>query len=79
MSRQANTAASDFPWKVVDDDYPTSARTPGGEVLHFEDLLAEGQKIAHSGDGEGNTYPPYGIVVRRDDGLWIEAFEASGA
>lgn len=61
---------SDYPWKV-DDDYPCKARTPGGEWLHFEDLLVEGQKVGH-GDGEGNVYPPYGIVVRRDDGLWVE-------
>lgn len=61
---------SAYPWKVVNDDYPTAVRTPGGEILHFEDLLVEGQRVGH-GDGEGNVYPPYGRVVRRDDGLWI--------
>jgi hypothetical protein len=65
---------SDFPWKVVNDAYPVDAKTPGGEVLHFDDLLCEGQRIGH-GDGEGNVYPPYGIVVRRPDGLWIEAVD----
>lgn len=69
--REQQARGSDFPWKV-DDGYPCSAVTPSGERLHFEDLLAEGQKVGH-GDGEGNVYPPFGIVVRRDDGLWIEA------
>lgn len=63
-----------FPWKVLNDDYPTDARTSSGEILHFDDVLAEGQRVGH-GDGEGGVYPPYGRVVRRDDGLWIEAEE----
>lgn len=66
-------SANAYPWKV-DDDYPCSARTPGGETLHFEDPLSEGDKVGH-GDGEGNVYGPFGRVVRRKDGLWIEALD----
>ena len=67
---QARASASAFPWKV-DDDYPCSATTPSGERLYFEDLLQEGQRVGH-GDGEGNVFGPFGVVVRREDGLWIE-------
>lgn len=66
-----------YPWKV-DDDYPCKARTQGGEILHFDDLLFEGQRIGHS-DGEDNVYPPFGVVVRREDGLWIVPEELAAA
>lgn len=68
---KSQAGGSDFPWKVH-DAYPCSAWTPSGERLYFEDLLVEGQRVGH-GDGEDNVYPPYGRVVRREDGLWIEA------
>jgi hypothetical protein len=64
--------ANAFPWKV-NDAYPCTATTPGGETLHFEDLLQEGQRVGR-GDGEDNVYPQYGIVVRREDGpcmTWV--------
>lgn len=62
-----------YPLKL-DDAYPCRGRTPGGEELHFEELLVVGQRVGH-GDGEGNVFPPYGVVVRRDDGLWVEAVD----
>ena len=67
---------SDFPWKVLNDEYPVDVRTPSGEILHFEDLLVEGQRVGY-GDSEGNVYLPLGIVVRREDGLWVEALDVA--
>jgi hypothetical protein len=55
----------------VDDGYPCSAVTPGGERMYFEDLLTEGQRVGPA-DSDENVYLD-AVVVRRDDGLWIEA------
>jgi hypothetical protein len=58
-----------YSWKV---DGPHDAITPGGERLHFEEPLEEGARVGH-GDEDGNVFGPFGVVVRREDGLWIEA------
>lgn len=69
---EATTDPNAYPWKVDDGPARVSAVTPGGETMYFEDVL-DPSTLVGQGDGEGNVYPPLGVVVRRGDGLWIEA------
>lgn len=62
-----------FPCRV-DDGYPCHATGPHGERYDFDDLLFEGTKVGDPVPGDSlNCYPPFGVVVLRPDGLWIEA------
>jgi hypothetical protein len=67
-----HSGESNFPWKV-DDDYPCNATTASGERINFEDLLSVGDRVGSHSDGEGMVYGPFGVLVEREDGLWIEA------
>lgn len=62
----------------LDEDYTCQGQERGrdghGEQVYFDDLLHEGDLVPTFSDGD-NTYGPHGLVVRRDDGLWIEATE----
>jgi hypothetical protein len=61
----------EFPIKL-NDSYPCQGiEQPGGAAVAFDDLLSEGDVVAKYADDEGNTWGPSGIVVRREDGLWI--------
>ncbi len=61
-------------WKV-DDDYPVTATKPDGGEFVFDDLIHEGDEVGlgpipeDCEDRDGR--PPYGLVVRESDGLWI--------
>jgi hypothetical protein len=61
-----------FPIKL-NDSYPCQGRDHHGEYVTFNDILREGDVVATFTDCEGNSYGPYGVVVRRENGLWIEA------
>jgi hypothetical protein len=63
----------EFPVKLNDEYTCQGREMPDGPFVAFDDLLYEGDVVAKFGDGEGNTWGPCGVVVRRDDGLWIEA------
>lgn len=55
----------------LDDDYPCRGTDSTGRPVYFDDLLAEGQRVATFSDTNGNYYGPFGTVERRADGLWI--------
>lgn len=59
-----------FPFKL-DDDYPCRGEDANGKEIHFDDLLFEGEIVSSVTVGDDH-FGPYGRVVRRDDGLWIE-------
>lgn len=54
----------------VSDSYPCSAVGTDGREHTFDDLLVEGQLVSLRGNHSED--PPYGRVVRKDDGLWID-------
>jgi hypothetical protein len=42
--------------------------------VHFDDLLDIGDRVGDPVPGDPlNAFPPFGVVVRRSDGLWVEA------
>lgn len=64
-----------FPIKLNDDD-PSLGRGSGGEVVFFgsSNPLTEGDEVGGI-QKDGDEYkpgPPFGVVVRKDDGLWVE-------
>lgn len=62
-----------FPVKL-DDGYPCRGLDPDGNAIYFHDLLWVGTKVGGEVPGDPlNAFPPFGVVVCRDDGLWIEA------
>jgi hypothetical protein len=73
MTEQSSEVFSvEFPVKLNDDYTCQGREMPDGPFVAFDDLLNEGDLVAKYGDGEGNTWGPNGIVVRREDGLWVE-------
>lgn len=61
-----------FPVKL-DGGYTCQGLDRDGERIVFDDLLNIGDRVASVVDEEGNQFGPFGIVVQREDGLWIEA------
>ena len=61
-----------FPVKL-NDDYTCQGRDRDGEYCVFDDLLSEGDRVASLVDEDGNTFGPFGVVVRKPNGLWIVA------
>lgn len=62
-----------FPIKL-NDNYTCQGHDANGDPVVFDDLLYEGQLVGSEllPDGSGDSFPPYGRVVRREDGLWVE-------
>jgi hypothetical protein len=58
------------PAKVY-DDYTCQVTGADGKDHYYDDLLFEGQLVSIRGNHSED--PPYGRVVRKEDGLWIEA------
>lgn len=65
----------EFPVKLNDDYTCQGREMPGGPFVVFDDLLYEGGTVTKYSDGEGNGWGPVGVVVRRDDGLWVVSEE----
>jgi hypothetical protein len=69
-----------YPIKL-NDDYPCQGIDAGGNSVVFGDLLDAGDTVGPPEDQEAfDAYPTGGVaayvdgvVVRRDDGLWVEA------
>jgi hypothetical protein len=59
----------DLPVKL-NDQYTCQGRQPDGTSVFFEDLCTEGERVATRSRGD-DVFGPYGIVVKREDGLWI--------
>jgi hypothetical protein len=55
----------------LNDDYTCQGRQQDGTSVTFEDLCEEGDRIPTLCMGD-DEFGPFGIVVRREDGLWIE-------
>ena len=68
-----------YPIKL-DDDYTCQGVDARGVVVAFSDLLRAGDKVgpSHPDDVDFEDEAMYlsGVVVRRDDGMWIEALSA---
>jgi hypothetical protein len=58
----------------LNDAYTCQGRDARGASIGFDDLLSEGERVATASRGD-DQWGPYGVVVRRDDGLWIVAEE----
>jgi hypothetical protein len=68
-----DSASARFPIKL-DDAYPCRGHRPDGREVHFDDLLDIGDRVGDPVPGDPlNAFPPFGVVVRRSDGLWVEA------
>lgn len=65
------TTTIELPVKL-NDDYTCQGRDRNGAPVVFDDLLDEGDLVATVTDSDGNTFGPHGVVVRKDDGLWID-------
>lgn len=66
-------SAVEYPVKLH-DAYPCQGIDAAGRGVTYFDLLDEGDRVGEPVPGDPlNAFPPYGRVVRRDDGLWIEA------
>lgn len=61
----------------LNDDYTCQGRDADGVSVVFEDLLSEGERVATL-TVDDDHFGPFGVVVRRDDGLWILAEDAAG-
>jgi hypothetical protein len=60
-----------FPIKL-DDDYPCQGTDAIGGRVTFDDLLFVGMKVGDPVPGDPlNAFPPFGVVVQENDGLWI--------
>ena len=57
----------------LDDEYPCGGTDANDEQFRFKDLLEVGERVGTTADDKGNVWGPFGIVVKRDDGLWIVA------
>ena len=66
-----------YPIKL-NDDYTCQGTDAEGTELTFSALLHEGSEVGswHPDDENGEPMYVSGKVVRRDDGLWIEALSA---
>jgi hypothetical protein len=60
-----------FPVKL-NDNYTCQGIDRDGDAVVFDDLLRLGDSVAAFSDGD-DRWGPFGIVVRRPDGLWVEA------
>ncbi len=60
-----------FPLEL-DADYPCRGRDANGKETHFNDLLSVGEIVASVMVGD-DLFGPYGRVVERDGGLWVDA------
>ncbi len=60
-----------YPIKL-NDSYTCQGHDADGEYVTFNDLLDVGDLVGHL-DDNGDVFPPLGIVVQRDDGLWVVA------
>jgi hypothetical protein len=71
---QKRLVAVCFPVKL-DDDRTLRGTDACGQTLTFEDYLDEGDMVGLGEIPEDcedrDPRPPYGNVVRKDDGLWI--------
>lgn len=61
-----------YPIKL-DDERPLSGIDSKGDVVTFSDYLQEGDKVGPEFEDGGEAIFTDGIVVKRDDGLWVEA------
>lgn len=71
---------SDLSYPIkLNDDYTCQGIDAGGNSVAFSDLLREGERVGPyaPGDELGEAMYVDGIVVRRDDGLWVEALPPS--
>lgn len=62
----------------LNDNYTCKGRDADDAYIAFDDLLSEGERVptVQVGDGDdADQCGPYGLVVMREDGLWIEAEE----
>lgn len=64
-----------FPIKLSDDD-TCLGRGPSGEAVFIGSInpLTEGDEVGGV-QKDGDEYkpgPPFGVVVQKDDGLWVE-------
>lgn len=55
----------------LDDSYPCRGRDADDREVVYDDLLSEGDRVGEFTDSNGNVYGD-ALVVRRDDGLWVE-------
>lgn len=67
-----------YPIKL-DDDRTNHGTNANGERVVYSDYLYEGDKVGPLAEGEefsdgAEAIFTTGIVVKRDDGLWIEAY-----
>ena len=60
-----------YPIKL-NDNYTCQGTDANGASVFWDDLLYEGDVTGPSGPGGGEGYSD-ARVVRRDDGLWVEA------
>lgn len=59
----------------LNDNYTCQVRDADDNYIASDDLLSEGERVSTVQVGEGDDaaqYGPDGLVVRREDGLWIE-------
>lgn len=61
-----------YPIKL-DDNYPCAGTDANGDRVMWDDLLFEGQLTGPGHGHDDNVFPPFGRVVKRADGLWVEA------
>lgn len=65
-----------YPVKLYErhDGYATEGRDADGVEIAFWDLVGPGDRVGQPVDDDPfNAFPPHGIVVERDGGLWIDA------
>lgn len=67
------SSAARYPIKL-DAAYPCRGHRADGREVQFHDLLDVGDRVGDEVPGDPlNAFPPFGVVVRRADGLWVEA------
>lgn len=54
----------------LNDAYPCQGKDAEGAYIAFDDLLDEGERVATLQVGD-DQFGPFGVVVRREDGLWV--------
>lgn len=72
MNAMKGTQMADLAYPIKLDEYSCAGTDANGERVMWDDLLFEGQLTGPS-HGHDNVFPPFGRVVKRDDGLWVEA------
>ena len=56
----------------VNDASPYNGTDANGEEVTFPDLLSPGDIVGSYEDPDGNVFGPWGKVVKKKNGLWIE-------